>query len=60
MNDKSFNGDIITNSPAKIYVFSKRIQCSKHGKTLMSSGAICFCWFIWVKGYKGDPAVKWL
>lgn len=50
----------VDNPPAKIYVFSKRIQCSKHGKALMSNGAICFCWFIWVKGYKGDPIVKWL
>ena len=25
----------------------------------VSTGAMAFAWFIWEKGFKGDPVVKW-
>lgn len=46
--------------PKTVYVFSKRIRCSKDGKTPAESSAVCFCWFVWEKGYNGEPVIKWL
>lgn len=47
--------------PKKIYVFSQRVICAKNGdfKSITSS-AVAYAWFIWEKGYKGDPIIKWL
>lgn len=49
--------------PKYIYVSRKRILCAKGGdfEALKNSGgsAIAFAWFVWEKGYQGDPAVKW-
>lgn len=51
------------NPPKIIYVASKRYGCSKDGK-FNSDGnigsAICYCWYIWEKGFKGDPIIKWI
>ena len=24
------------------------------------SSAVCYCWFVWEKGYKGKPTVDWI
>ena len=49
--------------PAKIYVSSNRLMCAKNGdfKGLIKSGgsAVAYSWFIWEKGFKGDPVIKW-
>jgi len=47
------------NPPKVVYVFSERIGCWQDGKPTHGS-AICFCWFVWEKGYKGDPIIKWI
>lgn len=47
--------------PCRIYVFSKRMTCAKNGDfTRYQSGAVAYAWFIWEKGFKGDPVVKWI
>lgn len=47
--------------PKTIYVFSKRVKCAKNGEFKDSeSSAIAYAWFVWVKGFKGDPVVKWI
>lgn len=48
--------------PRFVYVFSKRLHCALNGnfETTASSNAICFAWFVWYKGYKGEPSVRWL
>lgn len=46
--------------PKKIYVFSKRIKCAKNGDFSCGAGTICFAWYIWQKGYKGETILKWL
>lgn len=48
------------NPPKKVYVFSKRIQCAKGGKFEKVSSAMCFAWFIWEKGFKGEPVIRWI
>lgn len=47
-----------------VYVHSERQQCAKNGKFEEYKGgtgtAICYCWFIWQKGYKGEPIIRWI
>lgn len=50
-----------TNPPKYIYVFSKRITCAINGDfDKISSSAIAYAWFVWVKGYKGNTIIKWI
>lgn len=46
-------------------MFSERQAPLPNGKELDENGkawssAMCFAWFVWEKGYKGDPIIKWL
>lgn len=49
--------------PTKVLVSSSRIICAKNAdfeKMKQGGGsAVAFAWFIWEKGYKGDPIIKW-
>lgn len=45
--------------PKIVYVSSSRLKCLKNGIDDKSSSAVAYCWFIWVKGYKGDTIIKW-
>lgn len=49
--------------PRIIYVSSSRLQCAKNGgfdKFKNGTGtAIAYAWFIWQKGFKGEPIVRW-
>ena len=47
--------------PKTIYVFRNRIDCWKNGiKPEKASKAVCYAWFVWVKGFKGSPQIKWI
>lgn len=49
------------NPPKKIYVSSSRLNCAMNGdfsKTV--SSAVAYAWFVWEKGFHGDPVVKWV
>lgn len=48
--------------PKIIYVFSKRIRCVKNGdfKRYSNGSAMCYCWFIWEKDFKGEPVIRWI
>ena len=48
------------NPPKYVLVFSERIKCLVNGKNVGGSSAICFCWYIFQKGFKGMPQVDWL
>ena len=45
--------------PKIVYVFSERQECAKNGNFIGSS-AVCYCWFVWQKGYNSDPIIKWI
>lgn len=46
--------------PKRIYVASSRLLCAKNGEFEKdSSRAVAYAWFIWEKGYKGEPVVRW-
>lgn len=46
------------NPPIRIYVFSNRVNCSTGNIT--GTGIMCFCWFIWEKGFTGQPVLDWI
>ncbi len=49
------------NPPEVIYVASKRLNCAKYGDfEAYPSSAIAYAWFIWRKGFKGEPVVRWI
>ncbi|USL89538.1 NAD(P)-dependent oxidoreductase [Bacillus phage vB_BceP_LY3] len=47
--------------PKHVHVFSKRLtfyepDSDKQGK----SGVLAFAWFVWEKGFKGNPSISWI
>ena len=51
--------------PKIIYVFSKRQNPLRNGEEFDENGkrwssTMCFAWFIWEKGFKGQPVVSWI
>ena len=48
--------------PKRVWVYSKRQITAKNGKPeyFEGSSAVCFCWFVWEKGFTGDPKIKWI
>ncbi|WP_257875765.1 NAD(P)-dependent oxidoreductase [Anaerococcus sp. Marseille-P3625] len=49
------------NPPKYVYVFSKRANCVRNGVfTNYPSSAVCYCWYIWEKGFKGEPVIRWI
>lgn len=46
--------------PKYVWVFSERQKCLKNGKDEGGSSAVCFCWFIWQKGFEGKPMIDWI
>lgn len=55
--------ELFDRSPPKVvYVFSNRIACALNGKFdgAEKNKAMCFAWFVWVKGYNGDTVVRWI
>ena len=48
------------NPPKTIYVFSKRLKIYKNGNVGKNSGLVCYAWFVWERGYKGNPIIKWI
>ena len=49
------------NPPKTIYVSSSRLICAKNGDfNKYDSSAVAYAWFVWEKGYSGDPVIKWI
>ena len=47
--------------PKYVYVNSARQLCYPNGDmTKKISSATCYCWFIWEKGFKGEPIIRWI
>ena len=52
--------ELFQKSPPKfIYVHSRRIQIWKNNKR-SSGNALCYAWFVWEKGYKGETTLRWI
>ena len=48
-----------TNPPKTIYVFSNR-QVSDKNDDFDHGSAVAYAWFVWEKGFQGDPTIKWV
>lgn len=49
------------NPPKTIYVYSKRMSCVKNGNfSKKDSSAVAYAWFIWEKGFTGEPVIRWI
>lgn len=49
--------------PKYVYVNSSRQTCAMNGKFdeyNKKGNAICYCWFIWEKGFEGEPIIRWI
>jgi hypothetical protein len=47
--------------PKEVLIFSFRVPCFKNGRfDLYDSSAIAYAWFVWEKGFCGDPIIKWI
>lgn len=60
---KRYDNIFWDNPPKRIYVSVNRYGCTKDGlfnEEGNAPSAICYCWFIWEKGFKGDPVIKWI
>ena len=57
--------EFLENSPLKyVYVFLQEWQLGKRVNKQMKKVNLgllqCVIWFIWEKGYEGEPIVRWL
>lgn len=43
-----------------VYVFSKRISCYLSGEYKNYASAVAFAWFVFEKGYNGNPEIRWI
>lgn len=49
------------NPPKYVYVNSSRQTCYINGNmSKKMSSASCYCWFIWQKGFNGEPIIRWI
>lgn len=47
--------------PKVIYVYSRRISCAMNGDfEKYNAAAMCHAWFVWEKGFKGEPVIRWI
>lgn len=48
--------------PKVVYVSSSRLRCAMNGdfELYAKQNAMCYCWFVWEKGFHGDPIIKWI
>lgn len=57
-NRKQF---FLQNPPKVVYVSSSRLVCAMNGEfEKYSSSAVAYAWFVWEKGFHGDPIIKWI
>lgn len=49
------------NPPKTVYVYAGRIPVGKNGDFSNPMGnKVNYAWYVWEKGYKGEPVLKWL
>ena len=47
--------------PKYVYINSARQTCYINGDmSKKMSSATCYCWFIWEKGFNGEPTLRWI
>ena len=47
--------------PKYVYVNSSRQLCAMNGEfKKYKATALCYCWFIWENGFRGEPIIRWI
>jgi hypothetical protein len=46
--------------PYYVLQSSERIRCAKNGEFDGSAGCQSYAWFVWRKGWYGEPTIKWI
>ena len=48
--------------PKYVYVLSNRYNTAKNGEfeKYKAAPALCYCWFVWEKGFEGEPTLRWI
>lgn len=47
--------------PKYVYIHSARQNCAKNGAfDKYTSATLCYCWFVWQKGFKGETILRWI
>lgn len=54
-------GAFFKNTPPRIvYISRSRLSCAKNGDfERFPDSAIAYAWYVWEKGFTGDPVIKW-
>lgn len=61
LEGKSRKQFFLHNPPKVVYVSSSRLICAMNGEfEKYPSSAVAYAWFVWEKGFKGDPIIKWI
>lgn len=46
--------------PRTVYISRSRLACFKNGDmSQKAESAIAYAWYVWEKGFTGDPVIKW-
>ena len=46
--------------PRYVYISRARLSCVRNGEfNKYPTSAVAYAWFIWEKGYKGEPTIRW-
>ena len=59
LEGKARKAFFLKNPPKVVYVSSSRLECGKNGK-FERKNAVAYAWFVWEKGFCGDPIIKWV
>ena len=43
-----------------VYVHSKRVTTIPYGSDIKTSGTKSYAWFVFYRGYSGEPVIRWL
>lgn len=61
LEGKSRKQFFLHNPPKVVYVSSSRLICAMNGEfSKYPSSAVAYAWFVWKKGFQGDPIIKWI
>lgn len=53
-------GELFAKTPPRtIYISRSRLACAKNGNFEHTEKAIAYAWYVWEKGFTGDPVIKW-
>lgn len=55
-------GELFASTPPRtVYISRSRLACFKNGEPPKkgNSYAVAYAWYVWEKGFTGDPVIKW-